>query len=159
MTEVGIGTYALVMWLSHEVELQVGRLGRFRCAPGWYLYVGSALGPGGVQARVARHARAQKRLHWHVDYLLAWAELREVWTMEEPVRRECDWAQALAALPGVRIPVPGFGASDCRCKAHLFLASEQPSVDDLARAAGYSFLRISVSTSPHQTGYTGCFDG
>jgi hypothetical protein len=34
---------------------------------------------------------------------------------------ECAWSQALARLPGTRIPAPGFGSSDCRCAcpAHL----------------------------------------
>jgi Uri superfamily endonuclease len=147
VTEVGAGTYILVMWLDHEAEIQVGRLGQFCFAPGWYLYVGSALGPGGLTARVARHARAQKRLHWHVDYLLARAVLREVWAVAEPVRRECDWARALAALAGVRAPVSGFGASDCGCETHLFLLPERPQMDRLTRVLGahYSFFGISVS--------------
>jgi Uri superfamily endonuclease len=132
MTENRAGTYALVTQLGHERVIQVGRLGRFRFEPGWYLYVGSALGPGGLQARIERHARAEKRLHWHIDYLLAQGELREAWVVVDTVRRECDWARALAALPDIRIPVPGFGASDCRCGAHLFRASERPRLDDLA---------------------------
>lgn len=36
---------------------------------------------------------------------------------------ECDWSESLAAMPGIHVPAPGFGASDCqrRCPAHLFL--------------------------------------
>lgn len=34
---------------------------------------------------------------------------------------ECVLSQALAQTPGVRVPIPGFGATDCRCgwPAHL----------------------------------------
>jgi Uri superfamily endonuclease len=130
------GTYVLVMWLNRECELRVGRLGCFRLVPGWYLYVGSALGAGGWRARVARHARAEKRRHWHIDYLLAEARLHEVWATASPVRQECEWARVLAQYPGMRTPVHGFGASDCRCKAHLFAMTERPTPDALAGALG-----------------------
>ena len=130
------GTYLLVMWLNRECDVQVGRLGSFRLAPGWYLYVGSALGPGGLRARIARHARAEKHRHWHIDYLLAEARLHDAWTRAGPVRRECEWARALASLPGMHTPIRRFGASDCRCEAHLFAAPERPTSEALARVLG-----------------------
>ena len=99
--------------------LTVGRLGAFEFSPGSYVYVGSALGPGGLRARVARHLRAEKRPHWHVDALTAIAPVSEVWWAISPDRMECEWARALANLPGVTIPIPRFGASDCRCPGHL----------------------------------------
>jgi len=37
--------------------------------PGYYIYIGSAFGPGGVRARMLRHLRADKPKHWHIDYL------------------------------------------------------------------------------------------
>lgn len=114
------GTYALVMRLSAPATVAVGRLGVFNLPEGFYLYVGSAHGAGGLRARVGRHLRAEKRLHWHVDYLTAHAEITEVWIRASAERLECHWAGLLAGLHGVSIPVSRFGASDCTCPAHLF---------------------------------------
>ena len=38
---------------------------------------------------------------------------------------ECDWAQFLLNEAGARVIVPRFGASDCRCPAHLLYFNNQ----------------------------------
>jgi Uri superfamily endonuclease len=107
--------------------LPVGRLGRYDFAPGFYLYVGSAFGSGGLDARIAYHRRRQKeRPHWHVDYLRPYARLREVWAVGGPAHLECVWCRALAASPGLLVPVPQFGSRDTRCRAHLFYLPRAP---------------------------------
>ena len=63
------GTYVLVQRFSKRLEISVGKLGVLEAQPGFYVYVGSALGPGGLAARVGRHCRREKILRWHVDYL------------------------------------------------------------------------------------------
>lgn len=89
--------------------------------PGRYVYVGSAHGPGGLRARLGRHLRGDGRPHWHIDVLRAAARVEgyAYWTRDGVT--ECALAQALASLPGASIPLPHFGASDCRtgCPAHL----------------------------------------
>jgi len=55
------GTYALVLRLARATTIHVGALGAVDFAPGWYVYVGSALGPGGLAARVNRHLSRSKR--------------------------------------------------------------------------------------------------
>lgn len=122
------GSYILLLQLPHALpELQVGRLGRFDFQPGVYLYVGSAFGAGGLEARLAYHQRRHKaRPHWHIDYLRAHAQLREGWTVGGPVRYECVWCRALAAMPLVRQPVAGFGARDTHCSSHLFYLPRPP---------------------------------
>jgi endonuclease-3 len=112
------GTYALVFELPHEVELGVGALGTHALPAGGYVYVGSALGPGGF-ARVDRHRRVATGRHdvrhWHVDYLAGHPDsrLRGVRTLPgQDV--ECELAGSLPSGP-----VPGFGASDCDCETHL----------------------------------------
>jgi Uri superfamily endonuclease len=128
---INSGEYILELNLTRLATLQVGQLGKFTFPPGVYLYFGSACGPGGLQARLSRHllpANTQ-RLHWHIDYLRAVADVRAagylaISCQEQAARRlECLWSQAAASLPGSRVPVPGFGASDCRssCPAHLLL--------------------------------------
>ncbi|MBN1287077.1 MAG: GIY-YIG nuclease family protein [Anaerolineae bacterium] len=119
---MGKGTYVLVLALDEAKTLRVGALGVFDFAPGIYAYVGSAFGPGGLDARLKRHRRsdADKRLHWHIDYLRQHTRLLETRQTPGATRLECVWARALAEAPGATIPAPGFGASDCTCAAHLF---------------------------------------
>lgn len=117
---VGPGSYVLVLRLADAVWLTVGKLGVFEFQPGRYLYCGSAL--GGLRARVGRHLRADKKAHWHIDYLnssVAGASVEAVWWLEGRSKRECEWATAFGALPGASWPVAGFGSSDCRCDSHL----------------------------------------
>jgi Uri superfamily endonuclease len=113
------GTYVLVMCLPTPTQVTVGRLGSFRLSSGWYSYVGSALGPGGLAARLARHRRRRKRRHWHIDYLEGLVQMTEIWWMVSGEREECAWALALNRLCDTTIAVPGFGSSDCRCPSHL----------------------------------------
>ncbi|WP_245863629.1 GIY-YIG nuclease family protein [Candidatus Viridilinea mediisalina] len=116
------GSYILILWLDQPlVGLQVGRLGRFDLHAGYYLYVGSAFGPGGLRARLAHHQRrAKARPHWHIDYLRMQAHLCEAWTVTSSTHLECVWCRALAAHPEVTLPIRGFGARDTGCAAHLF---------------------------------------
>ncbi|MEW8259618.1 MAG: DUF123 domain-containing protein, partial [Candidatus Thiodiazotropha taylori] len=68
-------------------QIQVGRLGLCDFTRGWYLYVGSAFGPGGVAARCAHHRRISPRPRWHIDYLRAVTNLRQIWYSNDPLRR------------------------------------------------------------------------
>jgi Uri superfamily endonuclease len=122
------GTYAVLMASDAETEVRIGSLGTFRVRPGCYAYVGSALGPGGLAARVLRHWRQVKPLRWHIDYLRAAVPLQEVWYTLGGKRRECQWADVLARMPECSCPIPGFGASDCTCDSHLFYFQGKPSV-------------------------------
>ena len=126
------GTYVLILELCRHSMIAVGKLGTFDFPAGWYTYAGSARGPGGLAARVSRHERAAKTLHWHIDYLRAQADLIAIWYATGLRERECTWAQALSQLPGASLPVSRFGASDCRCPAHLIHFSSQPHVKPFA---------------------------
>ncbi|MBN1580584.1 MAG: GIY-YIG nuclease family protein [Anaerolineae bacterium] len=120
------GTYCLVVRLDQFAQIRVGALGTFDFLCGWYIYVGSAMGPGGLRARLARHSRSDKRLHWHIDYLLAEGTLEATWQMASSEKHECVWAKAVIGLPGARIPALGFGSSDCRCPSHLVYLPHAP---------------------------------
>jgi Uri superfamily endonuclease len=116
------GSYALILELTQPQVLEIGRLGGFGFPAGIYVYLGSARGPGGIRARVGRHLRSGDKLHWHFDYLRQTTEIRGFgYLLETGTTMECAWSQKLAASPDARIPVPGFGASDCQagCPAHL----------------------------------------
>ncbi|HDO19110.1 MAG TPA: DUF123 domain-containing protein, partial [Thermoplasmatales archaeon] len=47
------GSYAIVMRLDREQNIEVGSLGEIRFRRGYYLYVGSAL--NGLENRIKRH--------------------------------------------------------------------------------------------------------
>jgi len=73
------GTYILVLRCSTSRTIRIGRLGKLPLQPGWYLYAGSAFGPGGLRARVGHHARRAARPRWHIDYFRRCARLEAVW--------------------------------------------------------------------------------
>jgi len=114
------GTYALVLTLENSKEIEIGHLGTFEFPVGWYIYVGSAHGSGGLAARIGRHLRDSKPTHWHIDYLRPQDYATEVWYAIGVQNWECSWAKALSQSSDTSIPVPRFGASDCSCPTHLF---------------------------------------
>ncbi|MEL7672586.1 MAG: GIY-YIG nuclease family protein [Chloroflexota bacterium] len=114
------GTYCLWLQLETPLRIPVGRIGELSLPPGLYAYAGSALGPGGLQARAGRHLRAEKPLRWHIDWLTVRIPVAAIWYRTGRERLECAWAQAILQAPGASIPLRGFGASDCACPAHLF---------------------------------------
>jgi len=118
------GIYHLIISLSEEKTISIGKLGTFHLDPGLYIYTGSAL--GGLESRIARHLRSEKCLHWHIDYLLQHAIVIDVITYPTKERLECQFNQKVLSLPGCKIPIPGFGSSDCNCIAHLAHFYERP---------------------------------
>jgi Uri superfamily endonuclease len=127
----GGGAYALILFCSEKGMIRIGKLGGIELRPGFYVYVGSALGPGGVRARVAHHQKVSPRPHWHIDYLRPHTRLVRVGYCLGPIRREHQWARFFSSLPGVSVPLAGFGSSDCHCPAHLFFFAEQRFLRDL----------------------------
>ncbi|MBN1119700.1 MAG: GIY-YIG nuclease family protein [Anaerolineae bacterium] len=118
------GTYVLIVEVDGAFRGQVGKLGEVVLPEGIYAYVGSAHGSGGLRARVLRHLRADKCLHWHIDTLTELYPVREVWVTMSPDRLECRWSRLLENLPGIDVPAPGFGSSDCDCQSHLYAIPE-----------------------------------
>jgi len=108
------GAYALWLRLAAPLAAKAGTNAAVLAA-GDYFYCGSANGPGGLLARLARHMRKEKRAHWHVDQLTAAGKVLGAFIVEGG--SECALAAALSDLPA---PLPGFGSSDCpRCVSHL----------------------------------------
>ncbi len=107
-------TYQLLIEVARPLRRAIGSLGTFDFSAGRYVYTGSAR--RGLEARIARHLRADKTLRWHIDYLLTAPDVRVI-DVKRSSRNECALNRALRG----QVPVPGFGASDCRagCGAHL----------------------------------------
>jgi Uri superfamily endonuclease len=121
------GAYALVLSCSADYGMQIGRLGTMQLQRGHYVYTGSALGPGGLRARVAHHQKPPVRPHWHVDYLRAHTKIHCIWFSYDGRRREHQWARVIQRMRGARVPLLAFGASDCDCRSHLYFFKCCPS--------------------------------
>lgn len=111
------GAYILQIDLVAPLEITIkGK--KAMIGPGRYLYCGSAKGPGGVEARVARHRRQEKKLHWHIDQITTKVRPSGVGMSQD--LSECDFVEALLTLEKTEIVISGFGSSDCRaCPAHF----------------------------------------
>lgn len=107
-------TYQLLIEVARPVAVAVGRFGVCRFPAGRYIYTGSA--KRHLEARIARHLRADKKLHWHIDYLLTAPGVAII-----EVRRSAETECSLNRTTAGQIVVPGFGATDCRaqCGSHL----------------------------------------
>jgi len=133
------GIYTLLLFLSKQVTLTIGKLGKQRFPMGYYTYTGSALGKGAssLKHRIARHLRKEKRMFWHIDYLLADenVSVEAVIVAETNENMECKTNQHMKTIMGAKVPVKGFGASDCRknCKSHLLYFPEIENADCLVQ--------------------------
>lgn len=140
------GTYALILSCTTERRVPVGRFGQLHIEPGFYVYVGSAFGPGGVRARLWHHHSSPARPHWHIDSLRGTMRLIEVWYTYDPRRREHQWATVLEGLRGASVPMQRFGASDCACVSHLYFFATRPLCHTFRR-------KVHASLDTHQPIY------
>lgn len=116
------GAYLLLLHLKKKKSIDVGALGMLDFAPGWYIYVGSAM--NGLKARIARHMRKRKNKHWHIDFLAEVADSIESVPIRTSERIECGLAHAISE--NCTKYIPNFGCTDCGCHSHLFQFSEDP---------------------------------
>jgi Uri superfamily endonuclease len=115
----------LILQSDRYAGTRIGRHGWLDIRPGFYTYVGSALGPGGVRSRVSRHCRTGKSRHWHIDYLREHTSPVALWCSYGTTRLEHRWANVLQVMADT-VPIAGFGCSDCACTTHLFFSAAQP---------------------------------
>lgn len=118
------GIYVLLIRVRDDASIDVGKLGTIEFSAGFYAYVGSAL--NGLDGRIKRHLRINKKRHWHIDYLLEVATIEEVIYAETEESLECELADSLAELEVVE----QFGSSDCKCKSHLFFSKSLETIKD-----------------------------
>lgn len=136
------GTYALILRLINDRVIAVGKLGTFDFPAGYYIYVGSAFGPGGLAGRLGRHLvplKPDRAPHWHIDYLRRWASIMEIWFAEHATPREHHWATLVDDLSDCALPARRFGASDCRCRSHLFHFAHLPAAGQFRALVETSF--------------------
>ncbi len=103
--------------------MKVGALGKLKFPKGHYAYVGSAL--NNLEKRVERHLRKEKKIKWHIDYLLRKGKVKEVYYKKGNQREECKIARKLAKKFN---SIKNFGSSDCQCSSHLFYSKDQKNL-------------------------------
>lgn len=132
------GTYCLLINLKQDPSITVGKLGTVNFKKGEYVYVGSAL--NSLKPRIKRHLSTEKKLHWHVDYLLTHkdTEIADVIYTVCDDRVECDLARIIAEKGA---EIPGFGCSDCKCDSHLFYFQ----LDDLVGYCLEGFRKLGLN--------------
>lgn len=116
-------TYCLLIKKVNSGKMRIGRLGVFDFPAGYYVYTGSA--KHGIKARVNRHLSEEKKLHWHIDYLLREGVIEDIFLYG---KKECELNRAVFSLPGATLAVKKFGSTDCSCKSHLAYFAENPAL-------------------------------
>ncbi len=135
------GTYTLIIALPLPAKLRIGSLGHADFPAGTYAYTGSALGKSSnLNARVVRHLKAEKKVWWHIDYLLGveGVSVKALLYAESMLRAECEIAQRIGEIAQAEALVRGFGASDCRhgCGSHLHYLRGLNSEEAMSRVHG-----------------------
>jgi len=125
------GIYTLIIFLSRDIHINIGKLGKQKFPKGYYTYTGSALGKrvSNLKRRVLRHLQKEKRNFWHIDFLLANenATVTAVVAAQTNRKLECNLNRHIKSEGEAKIPVKKFGASDCRenCESHLLYFGEE----------------------------------
>lgn len=109
------GCYCLIIRLDEDCEIKIGKLGKIYFKKGHYVYVGSAM--NSLESRINRHLNEEKKLHWHIDYLLKESEISNVIYNVSTKKVECELSQYLS---NKTTSIKGFGCSDCMCESHLY---------------------------------------
>ncbi len=122
-----MATYCLIIKLNKDSKITVGKLSKLEFKKGYYVYVGSAL--KSIDARIKRHLKKEKKLFWHIDYLLNSpnATVNEVILERSLKKWECDIASKISKHG---VPINKFGSSDCKCDAHLFYFYDHKSAKE-----------------------------
>lgn len=140
-----VGTYIVVLKSEQAKTIQIGKLAQLNIQKGYYVYIGSAMGPGGVTARLKHHRKVSTRPHWHLDYLRAETAFYNAYALHSPERKECGWAAVMAKTEAVSEPMKGFGSSDCKCNTHLFYFSSSVKMASAIRQIP-EIQKINVAT-------------
>ncbi|MCX6153467.1 MAG: GIY-YIG nuclease family protein [Candidatus Kapabacteria bacterium] len=114
------GAYQIHIKISRRIKILIGAFGIYNLEKGYYIYTGSAM--KNLSQRIDRHKRAEKKIHWHIDYLLSnkYVQVIKIDSFPSETRMECELNQNIANQAGISFPIAGFGSSDCKtCMAHL----------------------------------------
>jgi len=114
------GSYLLVIYLDRDTKIKT-KAREFHLKKGYYIYVGSAM--NSLEKRVERHFKKEKRLHWHIDFLLQKAWLLSAYLIPSRERIEETLSRTIG---DVFQGIEGFGASDLSVKTNLYYSTHPP---------------------------------
>lgn len=116
------GTYCLIINNKTETTIKVGAIGLINFKKGFYIYIGSAM--NSLVPRINRHLSDEKKIHWHVDYLLRNKNtfIKEILFNIGEKEIECKLAQSISKKGK---EIDKFGSSDCNCNSHLIYFNKE----------------------------------
>ena len=133
------GTYIFFARLDSDRDIHINKAGHARqCPKGWYAYVGSAFGPGGLKSRLNRHFLKNGKAHWNIDFFRQAVKPHpKAWVSFQSRKLEPLWSSVFQVMPGVSMPIANFGNADARSDSshtrkaptHLFHFKRRPRLD------------------------------
>ncbi len=139
------GCYCLIIYVKKKSRIKIGKkLGCIEFKRGIYVYIGSAM--NSLESRLNRHLSDDKKLHWHVDYLLKHENtkiLKILYNTDKTV--ESDLSQYMSTRSN---SIRDFGCSDCDCESHLYyFKNRKEAIEHIKRAYDsiampYKYFRI-----------------
>ncbi len=122
----GKGSYLLIFRLPETVIFFGKKFVTLQ--GGFYFYAGSALGSGGLNARICRHLQSVKKIHWHIDLITAVSKPVMILVNHGDKSYEHDYIRELLSSEETSIPVMNFGNGDCdKCPSHLVFMNQLKS--------------------------------
>ncbi|MFX0133569.1 MAG: DUF123 domain-containing protein [Candidatus Hodarchaeota archaeon] len=134
------GIYALIIIIKENITLKIGKNRNYNFLPGYYIYIGSALGKfsTNIENRLRRHFSNNKKVFWHIDYLLNTPEVTPIkaFYAETAQKKECELSSRLKNYSDSDL-FKDFGNSDCkaRCKTHLFYFDTDLNLEHVVKSA------------------------
>lgn len=139
------GCYCLIIYVKKLSKIKIGKQGEIKFKKGTYVYIGSAM--NSLESRLKRHLSNEKKLHWHIDYLLKNknAKIVEIIYNTSTKKIECNLSQYITTKTN---NIKNFGCSDCACESHLYYFKNRKEAIEQVKnaydsiAMEYEFFKI-----------------
>lgn len=126
------GTYILLITITRDIVISVGKLGEMDFEIGNYVYIGSAM--NNLETRITRHLKNKKKIFWHIDYLIKHASIKEIYIKPNLKKEECTIAKKFNKYFKSK---KNFGSSDCSCISHLYFCPHLKVFKELILKIGF----------------------
>ncbi len=126
ITEALRGTYLLEIYAEKNFTIEAKKFSGTEFPSGYYYYSGSA--QKNYEARLQRHLKPFKTIHWHIDHLttIPSNKITRIFLFENsPRNMECEVVADLISRFGFSDKFHGFGNGDCKtCGTHLLYSEK-----------------------------------
>lgn len=130
------GIYAIIINISEKLDLNIGKNRNYNFLPGYYIYIGSAFGThsNNIENRLSRHFSNNKKLFWHIDYLLNCSKIKiiKAFYAKTNLKKECELSAQFFNYSNADL-YKNFGNSDCKadCNTHLYYFGNISNLEDI----------------------------